>query len=123
MTQEEILTMEPGRELNIEVAKEVMEHVVASDGMLGYLERLIDPGDGGSVWSSLQPYSEDISVAELVVDKMIERGYDDAIYWADFGDGVYTEAEAICKAALLAILEEHRIEEVSSEILKQALGD
>ena len=34
---------------------------------------------------------------------MIEKGYEDAIYWADFGDGTYGEAEAICKAALSAL--------------------
>jgi hypothetical protein len=36
---------------------------------------------------------------------MIQLGHDDALYWADFGGGIYTAPEAICKAALLAILE------------------
>ncbi len=123
MTQEEILAMKPGSELNIKVAKEVMGNIVTREELFGHMERLIDPKDGTSVWGPAQPYSEDISVAESVVDKMIELGHDDAIYWADFGDGIYTEAEAICKAALLAILEGRRIEEVSDEILQQALGD
>jgi len=104
MTQEEILAMNPGAELNAKVAEEVIGHAVARDETFGYTERLIDK-DNSSVWDKLLHYSEDISAAELVVGKMIELGHDDAIYWADFGDGIYTEPEAICKAALLAILE------------------
>ncbi len=100
MTQEEILAMKPGVELNVKVAEEVIGHVVARDETFGYMER-----DNNSVWGRLQLYSEDISAAELVVDEMIKLGYDDAIYWADFGDGIYTEPEAICKAALLAVFE------------------
>lgn len=103
MTQEEILAMEPGVELNKLVAEQVIGHHIAKDELFGYLERLIDSEDGSSVWSPPQPYSEDISTAEAVVEKMIELGHSDAIYWADFGDGAYGEAEAICKAALLAI--------------------
>lgn len=106
MTQEEIMAMEPGVELNAKVAEQVIGRVVAKDDVFGYMER-----DDGSVWNLLQPYSEDMSVAELVVEKMIKLGYDDAIYWADFGNGIYTEPEAICKAALLAILDEGEIEE------------
>lgn len=104
MTEEEILAMKPGVELNAKVAEGIMGHEVVRDGLFGYLERLVSPEDGKPIWSSPQPYSEDISVAELVVDKMVEKGYEDAIYWADFGEGIYTEAEAICKAALSAIL-------------------
>jgi hypothetical protein len=33
------------------------------------------------------------------------KGYDDAINWKNFGGGKYTQEEAICKAALLAVLE------------------
>ena len=104
MTKEEILAMNPGLELNIKVAEEIIGHSVAKDDVFGYVERYTDE-EGESVWDTLQPYSEDISAAELVVKKMIDLGHDDAIYWADFGCGVYTEPEAICKAALLALLE------------------
>ena len=110
MTQEEIMAMKPGVEMNAKVAEKVMGHVVSRDETFGYMERVIDE-DGHSVWAVLQPYSEDISATELVVDRMIALGYDDAIYWADFGGGIYTEPEAICKAAVLAILEECQIEE------------
>ena len=104
MTKEEILAMCPGLELNTKVAEEIMGRSVTKDDIFGYVERYIDE-QGETVWDTLHPYSEDLSVAELVVKKMIDLGHDDAIYWADFGCGVYTEPEAICKAALLALLE------------------
>lgn len=123
MTREEILAMEPGSELNRKVAEEVMGYTIVNDETFGYMERLIDPEDGRPVWNPLEPYSEDIAAAELVVDTMIERGCDDAIYWADFGGGKYAEAEAICKAALCAILEECQTLKVLDDTLKQAPGD
>ena len=104
MTKDEILAMTPGLELNIKVAEKIMERSVTKDDIFGYVERYTDE-QGDSVWDTLHPYSEDISEAELVVKRMIDLGHDDAIYWADFGCGVYTEPEAICKAALLALLE------------------
>lgn len=104
MTEEEILAMGPGLELNIKVAEEIMGSSVTKDDIFGYVERYTDE-EGKSVWDTLHAYSEDISVAESVVKKMLNLGYDDAIYWAALGCGVYTEPEAICKAALLALLE------------------
>ena len=106
MTKEEILAMKPGQELNAKVAEYVMGHEVLRDATMGYMERSLV--DGESVWGLPEPYSEDISAAELVVEKMIEIGYGDAISSADCGEGRYTEAEAICKAALLAMLERGR---------------
>ncbi len=103
MTQEEILAMKPGRELNWKVAQEIIGHVVVCDEKLGDLEGLLD-GDGTYIWDELQPYSEELESADLVVDTMIRLGFEDAVCWADFGDGAYTEPEAICKAALLAKL-------------------
>ncbi len=123
MTEDEILAMKPGIDLNVKVAEEVMGHPVVMDPTFGWLEQLINPKDGSSVWSPPQPYSEEISFAELVVDRMIELGFDDATCWADFGGGKYAEAEAVCKAAVLAILERRRIESASNKILRQALGD
>ena len=123
MTREEILAMQPGNELNMKVSEEVMGHIVTEDKTFGYMERTIHPKEGDSIWGPVKPYSEDISTAELVVDRMIEMGRKDAIHWADFGGGKYTEAEAICKAALLAVLEEHDLREASDKILRQALGD
>jgi hypothetical protein len=123
MEQEEILAMQPGDELNRKIAEEVMGDKIIKDEFLGYLECLIDPIDGGFVWSPAKPYSEDVSAAELVVNKMVELGYKDAVCWADFGGGKYTEAEAICKAALLAVLEGHSLKEASDKILPQAPGD
>ncbi len=103
MANEEILTMQPGTELNMQVAEKVMGNLTTQDETWGHMERLVDPTDGSSLWVPLTPYSEDISAAETVVEGMIELGYADAIYWAKFGEGKYSEAEAICKAALLAI--------------------
>jgi hypothetical protein len=122
MTEEEILTMRPGSELNKMVAEKIMGHKVIKDAILGYTERLVS-ADGSSIWSDLEPYSEDVSKAKLLAERMIEKGYEDAIYWADFGDGKYTEAEAICKAALLAVRRGPCLKEASDKILRQALGD
>ncbi len=100
MTKEEILALSPGVELNAKVAKEIMGHLVVNDALLGPMVRLVDE-DGSTIWHLPQPYSQDISVARLVVRRMVEFGCDDARYFAGFGGGIYTEAEAICKAALL----------------------
>ena len=121
MTPKEILAMVPGTGLNSKVAEEVIDHVVTKDDFLGYLEGFMDE-DGSRAWGSLQPYSEDIATAKLVVEKIIQGGFEDAIYWADFGGGKNTEPEAICKAALLAIWEA-RAKQVSDDILQQALGN
>jgi hypothetical protein len=103
MTQDEILAMQPGRELNAMVAEEIIGRRVVQDELLGDLEGLLDE-DGSYVWGELQRYSEDIEAADFVVDAMIRLGFEDAVCWGDFGDGAFTEAEAICKAALLAKL-------------------
>ena len=120
--KEKILSMQPGRELNMEVAKYVMGLVVTKDEIFGYMERQLS-GEGSSIWGPLGDYSEDASIARLVVNKMIAKGYTAAEHWADFGGGKYTEAEAICKAALLAVLEERNFKEDSDRILKEALGN
>jgi len=104
MTKEEILAMQPGCELNIKVAKEIIGHEVVEDKTLGYVERFTCKDDNSSVWDTLHNYSEDMAAAELVVNKMVQLGHYDAIYWADFGGGAYTEPEAICKRSLIALL-------------------
>jgi hypothetical protein len=119
MTKEEILAMKPGRDLNIEVAQRILGHVVKNDEIFGYMERMVNAEskenncgccscntsrEGDSVWGMLGHYSEDISAAKVVINKMSEIGFKDANSWPDFGNGKYTEAEAICKAALLAVL-------------------
>jgi hypothetical protein len=103
VTKEEILAMSPGADLNALVAKEVMGNAVVEDAIFGRMEGIA--AEGGNVWGPVEPYSEDMAVAENVVNVMIERGCEDAIYWADFGNGQFTEPEAVCKAALLALLE------------------
>lgn len=120
MTKEEIMAMKPGIELNMAVAERILGHAVKKDEIMGYMERMTfhksdqsdsastgtcyKPEEGDAVWSAVEPYSEDISAAKIVIDKMLAIGYKDAKTWPDFGGGKYTEAEAICKAALLAVL-------------------
>ena len=119
MTTEEILALKAGRELNIRVAEAVMGRRYTQDETLGEMEI-----DSEGVYSSLQPYSEDISAAWQVIEKM--KGYNPRIAFdthsqkweatfnvgeADFTCPVVlatTAPEAICKAALLALLEVKR---------------
>ena len=122
MTPEEILAMQPGVEMDMIVAQKVMGHFVIKDNTLGYLERLVG-SDGSTVWSVVEPYSQDISAAKSVVNKMSDLGYESSMDdWEDFGKEKDTEPEAICKLSLLAILEITELEETSDKILKQALG-
>ena len=104
MTREEIMAMQPGLEMNIKVAEEIMGHKVVEDSTFGYMERFIGKDNEESVWDMVLGYSENMWGAELVIRRMIELGHDDAVCWADFGGGAYTEPEAICKAALIALL-------------------
>jgi hypothetical protein len=103
MTKEEILAMKPGRELNIAVAEVVMKHKVVVDEIFGDMERPISE-DSSSAWGILPLYSEDISAAQLVVERMITIGHTDAVFWEYYGNGIYTQAESICKRALLVVL-------------------
>ncbi len=102
MTEEKILNMKPGRELNMMVAKEVMGHQVVVDEILGDTERFLD-ATGDSIWSELTPYSEDDGAAEAVIEKAVGLGFKDAGTWKEFGAGSYMPAEAVCKKALLEI--------------------
>lgn len=104
-SREKILAMKPGRELNIIVAKYIFGHDVITDKSLGEMERLKDR-DGCSVWSLLLGYSEDNEAAQDVVSAMMDKGYLEAAKWDQFGEGAYTPAEAICKRALLCILDQ-----------------
>ena len=114
--KEEILAMKAGRGLNIRVAEDVMKRKFAQDEIFGDMESL----DNG-VYGYLQPYSEDISAAWQVIEKL--KGYHPRIEFdpysqnweatfsareADFSYPIVsatTAPEAICKAALLALLE------------------
>jgi len=98
---EAVLILNPGRELDILVAKYVMGHEVVSDAIMGEVEGITDDNDGGIIWSSVQQYSEDMEAAQKVVERMVEEGYLDALSWQSYGDGRYTPAEAICKRAFI----------------------
>ena len=103
MTKEEILAMKPGRKLNTAVAELVMKHQVIVDEILGDMERPAGE-DISSTWDTLLLYSQDMSAAQLVTERMITLGHNDAVLWDQYGDGIYTRAEAICKRALLVVL-------------------
>ena len=116
MTKEEILSLKAGKELNIRIAKTVMRKSYAHDETFGDMEI-----DSQRVYGTLQPYSEDISAAWQVMERM--KGYNPRIAFdtlsqkweaafsireADFTCPVAladTAPEAICKAALMALLE------------------
>ncbi|MFH1625019.1 MAG: hypothetical protein ABID54_07665 [Pseudomonadota bacterium] len=100
MNKEEIFAMEPGKELNTRIAEDVMGRKVIVDQIFGDLELYIDD-DGNSIYCPLQPYSEDISAARIVVAKMVQLGHHEATFWKDD-----TRPEVICRAALLAVLKE-----------------
>jgi hypothetical protein len=123
MTSEEILALPPGLELNVAVAKEVLGRPVALDNTFGWMERILSPQDGSSIWSVIEPYSQEMSAAQRIIDHAVKLGFQKADGWPDFGGGKFTRAEAVCKAALLATFEKRHIEEVSNRILKQALGE
>jgi hypothetical protein len=119
VTKEEILAMRAGKDLNITVAEKVMGNKFAQDETFGDMEV-----SEGMVYGYLQPYSEDITAAWQVMEKM--KGYNPRVEFdthsqkweatfsvreADFTCPVVlagTAPEAICKAALLALLEVKR---------------
>jgi len=107
------MTMKSGKELNVRVAEEIMGHDVVMDEIFGNLERYIDE-DGNSVYCSLRPYSEDILAAKIAVNKMIELGYGEAVFWKDD-----TRPEVICKAALSTVLKKKQ--QVNNKLRKSKL--
>ena len=118
MSKAEIRAMKPGPELNRKVAEEVMDHIVVEDPTFDYMERFVI--DGKSFWGNVQPYSEDMTAVRSVIQRMIELGYRDVTSWEDFGEGRYTRPEAICKKALLEMLEQRRANDPAERILREA---
>ncbi|MNI36911.1 hypothetical protein D3C73_909790 [compost metagenome] len=117
MTREEILAMEPGRELDVLVEKYVFGNQIS-----WMQDEYSDPVPVAGVHGYIiDHYSTDISAAWEVVEKLQESHlYTDIRTCADFyevwitihREGNQTETfaspklpEAICKAALLAVLE------------------
>jgi hypothetical protein len=118
MNKDEILTLSQGRELNIRVAEDIMGNRCIIDSFFGDMECISD------AWAPLRHYSEDRSAAEQVLEKL--KGYNprvefnsEAESWeADFGYGAVSsssKSEAICKAALMAVIEAKMSEEVPKE--------
>ncbi|MFH0726471.1 MAG: hypothetical protein V2B19_09010 [Pseudomonadota bacterium] len=99
MDNGQIDRMQPGRELNILVAKEVMGTKVVTDEIFGLMEMIITD-KGENVFITLRAYSEDMSFARRVIARMIELDFhDETAYWQ-----AEDRPEIICKAALRAVL-------------------
>lgn len=110
LTREEILAMEPGDKLDEWVALKIMgfEKSNLRDGWVRV----------GALATYPKRYSKDISAAWEVLNKMIEKGaevnvgfyeqWDCSIDYpidCNWRETAKTAPEAICKAALLAVLE------------------
>lgn len=129
MTKEEILGMKIGKELNIRVAEDVMGCKFIEDEILGDTEscELLEseteiPSLAGNYYGPLRHYSQDNSVAQEVVNKL-KNNYDARVgfnYHTENWEAAFSDLEtglssgtvsaldapeAICKAALLAILQ------------------
>jgi hypothetical protein len=119
MTRDEILAMEPGRELDALVAEKVMGWTVKfMDGIWGWMYRESERNR----WYNVPRFTTDISAAWEVVEKMQSWGGCDIGCFGRTGDGTWyvvethtvngchkatchTAPEAICNAALLASIE------------------
>jgi hypothetical protein len=107
MTKQEILAMKSGRELNMKVAEKVMGYQVILDKTFGDMERYVD-GQGSSVYRPLQHYSEDMSAARQVLERV--KALNLKVNPFGNGSGEFKDTreltpQAICKAALIAVME------------------
>jgi hypothetical protein len=108
--QKKIDQLQPGEELNILIAREVMGMKVVLDDTFGLMEMVITD-KGENVYVTLRAYSEDLSSAQRVIARMIELDYDDeTAYWQ--GE---ERPEIICKAALRAVLKRKKEEEAAKK--------
>lgn len=121
MNKDEILTLKQGRKLNIRVAEDIMGNKCIIDQLFGDMESI------SGALLPLRHYSEDMSAAKEVVEKL--KKYNpiiafnrDAESWkADFGYGAVSadsKSEAICKAALIAVTKAKMAEELPKEELE-----
>ena len=105
MTKDEVLSMQEGRELDILVSEIVMGNKMVVDEVFGDMEIHMNE-KMGIVYGPLPNYSEDLSSSRMVVNKMLDLGYDKAIYWKND-----ERPSVICKAALLEVLEHKKQKE------------
>ncbi|WP_199614694.1 BC1872 family protein [Paenibacillus alkalitolerans] len=118
MNREEILAMKPGRELNTLIAEKVMGWKIQSYDDLPDVTPEPDWVSENVVFCSMSEWepSTDISAAWEVLEKSRKSG--EVSMWTDkngkwaceIGYWIYDDCdnvpEAICKAALLAVMEE-----------------
>ncbi|AIQ61843.1 hypothetical protein PSTEL_00555 [Paenibacillus stellifer] len=118
LTREEILAMEPGRLLEAKVAELVMGLDMV-EGQLPHLPRYFLSDYEKTIHRDVPLYSSDISAAWEVVEHMKSKNWefiiasedekiDVTFYWdvhrMEGAVFVGTAPQAICKAALLAVL-------------------
>ena len=124
MTRDEILAMKPGREMDALAARKAMgwTHIITKDQYGGVYVGW-PPDRSAESGEYIPHYSTDDAAAMKIVPAMAKRGWDFAVYyWAESErytayflrdsrhEGAYAQAEAgalpeaICKAALLALL-------------------
>ena len=106
MDESQIEQMQPGEELNVLVATEIMGTKVVEDAIFGLMERHLS-NKGEHVYNTLQAYSEDLSATKKVISKMVKLGFEtETAYWkAD------DRPEIICKAALRVVLKKRKDKE------------
>lgn len=102
MTREEILALEPGKAFNVCVSEMIMGNRVVTDAIFGETEIYLSE-HGETVFGRLQPYSEELTSARLVILKMADLGYTEASLWEN-----EERPDVICRAALLTILDEQK---------------
>ncbi|GAB6194511.1 hypothetical protein [Desulfocastanea catecholica] len=96
-----------GPELDKLVARQVMKHKIVMDDIFGLLE-MYTTEKGENIYQALHPYSQDLACAQYVIHKMDEMAFHDATaYWR--GDD---RPEIICKAALRAVFQRKKEEDI-----------
>ncbi|MFC1532178.1 hypothetical protein ACFL7M_02255 [Thermodesulfobacteriota bacterium] len=108
--EKEIMEMRAGRLLNTRVAEEIMGNKVIKDEIFGEME-IYFTKDGEPVYSALHPYSEDLSAAQTVIDRIVELGCQDEAAFL-YGED---RPEVICRASLRAVLKRKKKEELREQ--------
>jgi hypothetical protein len=119
MNAQEILAMKPGKRLNILVAQEIFDLAYIQDPIFGDI--VIFSGENSTSFGFLPHYSEDLPTARTILQKADSsanlkkyRGRWEAnvqrkkvyYYYPDLN--ATSRPEAICKAALLAKMENNK---------------
>ncbi|WP_339246845.1 hypothetical protein NST58_06545 [Paenibacillus sp. FSL R10-2796] len=120
LTREEILAMEPGRKLDALIEEHIFNVDLSGFQWARVGNSMFKNTDGSVTWIDISRYSEDISAAWIVVEKMRNLGFNLNLYVHQSGYSIVypstasglafeevmckTTPDAICKVALLAVL-------------------